>query len=119
MTSGVKSTMYIRVEILVTLVKNLYYPDKKKDIFFRIDCENCNSYLTDTSQATTSLLIDRHDRGGLVKPHKDVVEVVKIGNSIFERKKNMSDDVLSDHVTTKVVNQRSFTYFQQQTKSPH
>ena len=81
----------------MTLVKNLYYPEQKRYFFFKIDCDNCNTHLTDTSQATSSLLIERHDRGGLVKPHKDVVEVVKIENSIFERKKNTSNDILSDH----------------------
>ena len=57
----------------------------------------------------TAKLIERKDLGGLVRPNKEVVEIVKIADSILECKIHTSVDIFSEKNIFKKLSTKSLS----------
>ena len=65
-------------------------------------CESCKNFLLDKQNSTSCNLISVINRGGLCKPSKDLIQVVKTTYSVFKRTSQRTDDYLIQKLVVKV-----------------
>ena len=90
----------LRTDILTYISGNT-----QRKVSGQIECESCLNYLRKDTNVTSCGLLELKDRGGLVRPCKDVVNLVKIVDNIVEIERKctaLSDPVFSTkNMTTK------------------
>ena len=68
----------------------------RRKVISKVDCQMCKDYLYIEEALCTSKLIDRRDLGGLIKPNKELVDIVKIADTILEMKIKCSKDLFCE-----------------------
>ena len=68
----------------------------QRKVISKVDCQMCKDYLYKEEALCTSKLIDRRDLGGLIKPNKELVDIVKIADTILEMKIKCSKDLFCE-----------------------
>ena len=63
----------------------------QRKVISKVDCQ-----ISKEESQCTSMLIDRRDLGGLIKPNKELVDFVKIADSILEIKIRCSRDLFCE-----------------------
>ena len=81
----------LRTDILTYISGNT-----QRKVSGQIECQNCLKYLRKDSNVTSCGLLELKDKGGLVRPCKDIVSLVKIVDNVIEIERKCS--ALSDPV---------------------
>ena len=81
----------------------------QRKVLSKIDCQPCKDHLMKKELQCTTKLIERKDLGGLVRPNKELVELLKIADTILENKIKCSQDIFSELNIFKKLSIKSLT----------